>query len=417
MAPPKAQSSQHQPPTPPPSQVLSKNEVDRLANDDRPRAWIVIHQSLLPVKPLPKESVSENANAVTVLDHLQAVGLTNLVGLHNDDNGLPLCPNCHFQYDKPGDPGWVFFPADLRYFIDEEKKDVRRRKQCWREDRKVPSRVPPTAKMYFEYQERKRSLPPGATAGLYAAYIIESFGPERGAFMVGYNMTKPWHGDPMSALNKAFRGLTDGYLILPSDLRTLHRMYQDNDLEIEQLRNAPLLPYGDSGDPDNNGPEQRSEEDSSSSESEHPRNKRQPPTTRAPRQSLRAMKLQERASGSERRILGPQHDEPLLMLATSRKPRAILQEEPFAPSFPSKRVKVEENGCWDFGPATTAQDMIDFHAFFHGGGYVDNGPWAIAYPIDDNDKGAATGEYGLLSPRMSEKPGGGDMLCEVSRPS
>lgn len=346
-----------------------------------------------------------------MLDQLQAVGLTNLVGLQKDDNGLPLCPNCHFQYDKPRDPGWVFFPADLQYFIDEEKKDVRRRRQSWGEDGQVPCRIPPTATMYFEYQERKRSLLPDARAGIYATYIIKSFGPEGGLFRVGYNMTKPWHGDPMSALDKAFRGLTSGYLILPSDLMTLHRMYQDNDLEIQQLRNAPLLPHGDSGDPDDNDPEQRSKEDSSSSESEHPSNRRQPPTTRPPRQSLRVMKSQERASENERRTLGPQHDEPLLMLATSRKPRAVLQEEPFAPSFPSKPVKVEENGCWEIGPAATAQDMIDFHSFFHGGGYVDNGPWAIAYPIDNKGTGTAMGNYGLLSPRTSE------ILREASKPS
>ncbi|KAL8652823.1 MAG: hypothetical protein Q9210_002460 [Variospora velana] len=358
---------------------------------------------------------TQNLFLPQTLDRLKAVGLTNLVGLQKDDNGLPLCPNCHFQYDKPGDPGWVFFPADLKYFIEEEKKDVRRRKQSWREDGQVHFRVPPTAARYFEDQERKRKLLPGARAGSYVAYIIESFGPDTAAFMVGYNMTKAWHGDPMAAINKAFRGLTAGYLVLPTELMTLHRLYQDNDLQVRRLQEAPPTQHGDGGDPDNDDQEQRSQEDFSSSESEPP-NQRRPTSTHQPRQSLRVMKLQERASGSERRTLGPEHDEPLLMLATSRNPRAVLQEEPFARSYPSKRVKVEE-GCWEIGPATTAQEMIDFYSFFNGGGYVDNGPWAVAYPIDSKGKGTTTGEYGLLSPGTSDKPGGGGVLCETSKTS
>lgn len=100
------------------------------------------------------------------------------------------------------------------------------------------------------------------------------------------------------------------------------------------------------------------------------------------------MHIQERASGCEMRTLGPEHDEPLLKLASSRKPRAVLQEEPFARSYPCKRVKIK-NESWEIGPTTTAQDMIDFHSFFNGGGYVDNGPWAVSYPIDEN-KGITT---------------------------
>lgn len=88
----------------------------------------------------------------------------------------------------------------------------------------------PTAQTYCEDQTIKRNLLPGAQAASYQAYIIKSFGPDGKAFKVGYNVTKPWHGDPMAALNRAFTGLTHGYMILPANLITLHRMYQDNDL-------------------------------------------------------------------------------------------------------------------------------------------------------------------------------------------
>ncbi|KAL8918606.1 MAG: hypothetical protein Q9208_007250 [Pyrenodesmia sp. 3 TL-2023] len=359
-----------------------------------------------PLSPPPSQILS------MALNHLQAIGLTNLVGLHKDDNGLPLCKNCHAQYDKPRDPGWVFFPSDLQYFIEEEEKDVRRRKHSWKGNGQVPCRIPPTAATYFEDQQAKSKLLPEAKAGSYDAYIIKSFGPEGGAFRVGYNITKAWHGDPMAALDKAFRGLAQGFLILPSELIALHRMYQDNELDLLKLQKLPAVQPGGGRDPDNDGQEHRSEEEPSSNEGEQPV-KRRSATTRSSRRSLRVMQIQERASGSERRTLGPEHNEPLLKLACSRKPRAVLQEEPFARSYPCKRVKVD-NECWEIGPAATAQEMIDFYSFFHGGGYVDNGPWAVPYPIDEG-KGTTKEEYGLLSPRTFDKPCGSDERCDVSQ--
>ncbi|KAL8741660.1 MAG: hypothetical protein Q9184_008359, partial [Pyrenodesmia sp. 2 TL-2023] len=445
MSSPKHQSSHYKPPSPPSSQILSMVAIPVTSMLPPPLPTEVRRRSTrqrrLPSRPdsnpsdssasqtssqrerKRKRDASQPRRSASVSTHSASAASASAfsraksleLGLQKDDNGLPLCPNCHFQYDKPGTPGWVFFPADLKYFIEEEKKDVRRRKQSWREDGQVHCRIPLTAMGYFEDQERKGKLLPGARAGTYLAYVIASFGPEGRAFMVGYNIKKAWHGDPMAALNKAFRGLTAGYLVLPTDLITLHRLYQDNDLQIQQLQKTPLTEHGDGGDPDNDDQEQRSEETSSSSEGEQP-HQRRPSTTRQPCQSLRVMKLQERASGSERRILGPEQDEPLLMLATSRKPRAVLQEEPFARSYPSKIVKVQER-CWEIGPATTAQEIIDFYSFFHGGEYVDNGPWAVAYPVDDKGKGTTMEKYGLLSPRASDKPGENGRLCEVSKPS
>ncbi|KAL9019064.1 MAG: hypothetical protein Q9180_008702 [Flavoplaca navasiana] len=121
---------------PPPFQY--NNNGDPLANDGRPRVPIAILQTHPPAKPLLSESESGSAMPVNHADPLRY----------------------------------------LKYFIEEEKKDVRRRKQSWREDGQMHCRVPPTARGYFEDQERKGKLLPGARAGSYVAYVIESFGPK-----------------------------------------------------------------------------------------------------------------------------------------------------------------------------------------------------------------------------------------------
>ncbi|KAL1969800.1 hypothetical protein VTN77DRAFT_7309 [Rasamsonia byssochlamydoides] len=32
-------------------------------------------------------------------------------------NAIPLCPTCHNQFDLAADPGFLFIPTDLQYFI------------------------------------------------------------------------------------------------------------------------------------------------------------------------------------------------------------------------------------------------------------------------------------------------------------
>ena len=35
-------------------------------------------------------------------------------------NGIALCAGCHRKFDNAVDPGFVFFPTDLQFFIDFE---------------------------------------------------------------------------------------------------------------------------------------------------------------------------------------------------------------------------------------------------------------------------------------------------------
>jgi hypothetical protein len=38
-------------------------------------------------------------------------------------NAIPVCPTCHVNFDDTHNPGLVFFPADLDYFVDSEEHD------------------------------------------------------------------------------------------------------------------------------------------------------------------------------------------------------------------------------------------------------------------------------------------------------
>lgn len=43
-------------------------------------------------------------------------------------NAIALCGTCHPQFDYALDPGFVFIPTDLDYFIDFELEDRQRRR-------------------------------------------------------------------------------------------------------------------------------------------------------------------------------------------------------------------------------------------------------------------------------------------------
>ncbi|KAL9003406.1 MAG: hypothetical protein Q9188_003721 [Gyalolechia gomerana] len=306
---------------------------------------------------------------------LTASGLITLGGLQDKENGLPLCPSCHRHYDMHGQPDWVFFPKDLEYFIKEEKKDFERRKEAWEKDEVVLCRKSPTAAAYADDQKQRNKLLPGVKWGSYVSYTGIEFGPEGREFKRGLHMTKWWHGDPMAALQRAFRGLNIYPVVLPKRLGALQVLYRQHDQWLHDIQGPPRVSQG--GDNDEESDDHQAEppdEDSSSSSDGSSSN-----DGRAkPRQSLRLEKQHD--SGSKQKHKD-KHNEMLVMLSySSRKPTAVLQEEPFARSVATnKRRKtedVEHDPSWEFGPATTTEKAIEWYKFFHCGGYVDNGPWA-----------------------------------------
>jgi hypothetical protein len=86
--------------------------------------------------------------------------------LRSVENGLLLCPNCHTEFGRAHDPGFVFIPVDLEYFIKFEEKD--------KADRQDPARpgMPrqrhvPTIQEYRQHLVDQKLIPAGVQYGYY----------------------------------------------------------------------------------------------------------------------------------------------------------------------------------------------------------------------------------------------------------
>ncbi|KAL9014605.1 MAG: hypothetical protein Q9173_000750 [Seirophora scorigena] len=288
-------------------------------------------------------------------------------------------------------PDWIFFPEDLQYFIKEERKDIQRRQRAWRANQPLPRRSPPTATAYFEHQRRTGGLLPEAYWGTYRCYIINAFGPKDREFVRGPSGLKTFHGDPMVALHHAFPALPYSFVHLPEDLRTLNTMYCRNDKKIQNMKAPPPNISNDAEDSDSmgDGADKKSWIDNSPD----------PTKDRSRTRHSKRLEKKEYAAGRGNQKPNYSREDILVMLAPSRRPTAMMQEELFAQSVPCKRAKTDD-ADWEFGPGGTAQDAIEFFNFFNGSGYEDNGPWV--QPIDRGKPiGTAKLKQGLLSPKVS----------------
>src|SRR2546427_5129986 len=80
------------------------------------------------------------------IPRLHQRGIINF-DLRSVENGVALCPTCHQEYGYARDPGWVFFPSDLKYFIQFEEVNYRQRVEEGKQGRSS-QRQCPTSKMY-----------------------------------------------------------------------------------------------------------------------------------------------------------------------------------------------------------------------------------------------------------------------------
>lgn len=96
-------------------------------------------------------------------------------------------------------PGWVFFPVDLDYFIEFELEDRRARTEVPR------ARLVPNAASYLEHQKGTGSIAEDAESPLYIRHILapEEW-PVHAARIVG---EKPWGGDPIAAIRNSWIAL------------------------------------------------------------------------------------------------------------------------------------------------------------------------------------------------------------------
>lgn len=114
-------------------------------------------------------------------------------------NAVALCPLCHVHYDQTDDPGFVFLPTDLDYFIEFEMLDQQERKSSSRTWRRVP-----TAELYRQHLIEKGNVCADAVSGLYARVFLQDY--------ANPPNTTPrfWAGAPLAALRRAFLVLGGG---------------------------------------------------------------------------------------------------------------------------------------------------------------------------------------------------------------
>lgn len=134
-------------------------------------------------------------------------------------------------------PGFIFPPADLEYFIQYEKADQDRRREIGRRTGTIPTRISPTAESYRNHQIEAGEIPSDACGGAYMRFTLRDYFPKLGQlpFVPGASSfpgPKPWHGAPMAALRRAFLVLGSPFLQgIPKEtkhmLRTLLDLYSD----------------------------------------------------------------------------------------------------------------------------------------------------------------------------------------------
>ncbi|KAL8659012.1 MAG: hypothetical protein Q9202_007318 [Teloschistes flavicans] len=364
---------------------------------------------------------------------LQSIGILNLDRLGDANNGVPLCPNCHVRYDASV-PCWIFYPEDLQFFIDSENEDKKRREVAWTQNRTTVVRKPPDAEAYRQYQQDKKTLLPNARWGSYRVFIVKEFNSSGTLFQEGPNPAlKTWHGDPMAALYHAFFAVMDLKAKLPKALRDLQRLYADNDQELDHLRDAAATAPGRFNDGDNNNPDAHKggskdddddSQESNNEDSDDDDDKDNNNNTAAKGAKTRASETQNQLSTNyydayhsdpsslrrshrlekqrpeyrerlKRQDLIPRNELLLMLSLKSQKPQPVMQEN-FNRGIPySKRRKVEDDKeDWDPGSEITAQDRIDIHKFFNGGGY--QCPWKLQRLQQKT-------EHGLPSPKTSNE--------------
>ncbi|KAL8827486.1 MAG: hypothetical protein Q9170_006996, partial [Blastenia crenularia] len=182
-----------------------------------------------------------------IMARLQSQGLTNIQYLHQKENGMYLCNRCHSALDEVEDPGWVFIPTNLAFFLDAENADYSRRLATFRRssDAVFPQRIPPNPDRYIQQ-----------CGGLYDSFMLRPYGSQQDAWQHrGRSVYQPnpkvWHGDPMLALFKGLGAIGKNLVILPSSLLTLGRLYDTNDQPPKPDDPTDHQPTHDDGNDDN----------------------------------------------------------------------------------------------------------------------------------------------------------------------
>lgn len=213
--------------------VATEAEVRRLAGN---RCWVChsMEPEICHVIETEDKQVRDGIIAGSSRIWLTIVGQVDLwldaglvhFGLTSAANGIPLCGNCHSQFDRAHDPGFVFIPTDLQYFINFELEDRKRRSTS-----NIASRQVPTGAMYRDHLIKEKKIPDDATGGLYRPIFLKEY-LLPGIISVedlGITTPKQWHGAPIATLRRGILALGSGR-ITSLDKATVNQVQMLRDL-------------------------------------------------------------------------------------------------------------------------------------------------------------------------------------------
>ena len=130
--------------------------------------------------------------------------------LDGPENVITLCGACHQNFDHIDDPGWIFHPTDIKYFIQFECHD-RERRASERAAGLEPKRTVPNGETYLKHQRTQGLIPKDSIGGLYSPVIFKPFlhgtlgalSPSvHQALMEYFTRARPWHGAPIAAFRR-----------------------------------------------------------------------------------------------------------------------------------------------------------------------------------------------------------------------
>ncbi|KAL1962321.1 hypothetical protein VTN77DRAFT_9812 [Rasamsonia byssochlamydoides] len=101
---------------------VTKLEVRRIAQD---QCWNCLATPIDVAHVVAKEDP-----AISLLSQRGMINFS-LTSISN----IALCPLCHRNFDQTLDPGFIFVPSDIAYFISFEEQDYEKKMpSCWRRD-------------------------------------------------------------------------------------------------------------------------------------------------------------------------------------------------------------------------------------------------------------------------------------------
>lgn len=195
-------------------------------------------------------------------------------------NAIPLCKTCHGQFDCCLDPGFLFIPTSLQFFIDFELNDRQRRKEAADRGENL-RRQTPSSEQYKAEQVSKQLIPADAKGGLYMPVFLK---PYLLSGRLGYDITpqlsvpRSWHGAPMASIRRCIHALSSGRLATVDreavmKIRQLYDLYFCDDDENRSVSSQKPLDTAQTPGPGNGERKRRSDRDIEP-ENPHPAKKR-----------------------------------------------------------------------------------------------------------------------------------------------